>query len=57
MIEMRFDKPSEIQAATIPIIRDNRNLIAQAQSGAGKTIAFVIGILCKYIIRKRYFEY
>ncbi len=45
---MRFEKPSEIQASTLPIIlAGNNNLIAQAQSGAGKTIAFVIGMLAK----------
>lgn len=44
---MRFEKPSEIQASTLPIILAGHNLIAQAQSGAGKTIAFVIGMLTK----------
>ena len=42
---MRFKKPSAIQAATLPIIFSGQNLIAQAQSGAGKTIAFTIGML------------
>jgi ATP-dependent RNA helicase DDX19/DBP5 len=46
-LEMRFEKPSEIQASTLPIIIGGHNLIAQAQSGAGKTIAFVIGMLSK----------
>ena len=73
---MRFEKPSEIQASTLPLILDGHNVIAQAQSGAGehtttsvlamnrnrnfilttciytctyagKTIAFVIGMLAK----------
>eukprot|EP00601_Ochromonadales_sp_CCMP2298_P013938 CAMPEP_0173235146 /NCGR_PEP_ID=MMETSP1142-20121109/10667_1 /TAXON_ID=483371 /ORGANISM="non described non described, Strain CCMP2298" /LENGTH=563 /DNA_ID=CAMNT_0014165361 /DNA_START=31 /DNA_END=1722 /DNA_ORIENTATION=- len=44
-LEMRFEKPSEIQASTLPLILDRHNVIAQAQSGAGKTIAFVIGML------------
>jgi ATP-dependent RNA helicase DDX19/DBP5 len=42
---MRFEKPSAIQASTLPIIFEGHNIIAQAQSGAGKTIAFVIGML------------
>jgi len=46
-LEMRFEKPSEIQASTLPLILDGHNVIAQAQSGAGKTIAFVIGMLAK----------
>lgn len=44
---MRFEKPSEIQASTLPLILGSKSVIAQAQSGAGKTIAFVIGMLSK----------
>ena len=44
---MRFEKPSEVQASTLPLILDNQSVIAQAQSGAGKTIAFAIGMLAK----------
>lgn len=40
-----FEKPSAIQQrAIIPVIR-GRNVIAQAQSGTGKTATFSIGIL------------
>lgn len=46
-IEMRFEKPSKIQASTLPLILTGKDVIAQAQSGAGKTIAFVIGMLSK----------
>ena len=46
-LEMRFEKPSQIQASTLPLILDGHNVIAQAQSGAGKTIAFVVGMLAK----------
>lgn len=42
---MRFEKPSAIQASTLPVILDGNNVIAQAQSGAGKTVAFVTGML------------
>lgn len=44
---MRFEKPSAIQAWTLPLILEGKNIIAQAQSGAGKTIAFVIGMLSR----------
>lgn len=40
-----FETPSEIQKKAIPPIRLSRDLIAQAQSGTGKTGAFVIGSL------------
>lgn len=38
-----FEKPSPIQAKAILPILDEKDLIAQAQSGSGKTGAFVIG--------------
>lgn len=35
-LEMRFEKPSAIQASSLPLIFEGKNIIAQAQSGAGK---------------------
>lgn len=55
-LEMRFEKPSEIQASTLPLILDGHNVIAQAQSGAGKTIAFVIGMLAKLDTRSNHLQ-
>lgn len=40
-----FERPSVIQAKTILPIFDKRDMIAQAQSGSGKTGAFGIGVL------------
>ena len=40
-----FEKPSNIQYKSIPIINTGKDIIAQSQSGTGKTGAFVIGIL------------
>jgi translation initiation factor 4A len=40
-----FEKPSEIQTKAIPTILARRDVIAQAQSGMGKTGAFSIGTL------------
>ncbi|XP_055333344.1 ATP-dependent RNA helicase DDX19A-like [Paramacrobiotus metropolitanus] len=42
-----FDTPSLIQSVALDILFRNRNLIAQSQSGTGKTVAFVIGLLHK----------
>ena len=41
-----FEKPSQIQIDSIPIILQGKDIIAQAQSGTGKTGAFSIGSLC-----------
>lgn len=40
-----FEKPSLIQSKAIPFIMTGRDLIAQSQSGTGKTGAFVISSL------------
>lgn len=42
-----FENPSIIQQKSIPIFMSGKDLIAQAQSGTGKTGAFVIGSLQK----------
>ena len=40
-----FENPSKIQYDSIPIINQKKDLIAQAQSGTGKTGSFCIGLL------------
>jgi ATP-dependent RNA helicase len=40
-----FDAPSPIQQQAIPLILKGQDLMAQAQSGTGKTGAFCIGVL------------
>ena len=40
-----FTKPSSIQSKAIMPMKNRRDIIAQAQSGTGKTGAFVIGAL------------
>ncbi|KAL2622656.1 hypothetical protein R1flu_002861 [Riccia fluitans] len=47
--EMKFEKPSRIQAETLPMILTPpyQNLIAQAHNGSGKTTCFVLGMLSR----------
>jgi len=40
-----FEKPSNIQNKAIPVINARKDIIAQSQSGTGKTGAFTIGLL------------
>jgi len=40
-----FENPSEIQKKSIPLILNGDDIIAQAQSGTGKTGSFTIGLL------------
>ncbi|WP_131781011.1 DEAD/DEAH box helicase [Legionella gresilensis] len=43
--DMKFQTPSPVQAQTIPQMLEGRDIIAQAQTGTGKTAAFALPIL------------
>ncbi len=45
--DMKFEKPSSIQAEAIPQIMMGKDIIAKAPTGSGKTAAFAIPILEK----------
>src|SRR4030042_2083408 len=49
---MGFETVTEIQEKVIPVILESRDLIACAQTGTGKTAAYVLPILNKLIGKK-----
>ncbi len=49
---MGFENPTPIQEMSIPEIIDGNDLIASAQTGTGKTAAFVLPVLHKLISRQ-----
>ncbi|MEO9655363.1 ATP-dependent RNA helicase DbpA [Marinomonas sp.] len=53
LADMGFSSFTPIQEQSLPAIIDGKDILAQAQTGSGKTIAFAIGLLLK--INPRYF--
>ncbi len=45
--KMGYEKPTEVQKQAIPVVAEGKDLIAQAQTGTGKTAAFGIPIIDK----------
>src|SRR5947209_17898217 len=41
----RFSVPTPVQAATIPVALDGKDVLATAQTGTGKTLAFLVPIM------------
>jgi ATP-dependent RNA helicase DeaD len=50
--ELGYESPSPIQAATIPLLLDNRDVLGQAQTGTGKTASFALPILARIDIKQ-----
>ena len=48
-----YNDMTPIQAASLPLILQQQDVVAQAKTGSGKTAAFGLGILAK--INPRYF--
>lgn len=45
--DMHFDVPTPVQEKTIPVILDGRDVISCAQTGTGKTAAYILPLLTK----------
>src|SRR4051812_3929908 len=51
--EMRYTEPTPIQSQAIPSILTGRDLIATAQTGTGKTAAFLLPVMHRLLPLKR----
>lgn len=47
LAEVGYDAPTPVQAASIPAVRSGKDVVAQAQTGTGKTAAFAIPLLAE----------
>ena len=43
--EKNFLKPTAIQEKVIPLVLENKDVVAQAQTGSGKSASFVLPLL------------
>ncbi len=50
--EVGYETPSPIQAETIPLLLEGKDLIGQAQTGTGKTAAFALPLISNIDLKK-----
>lgn len=51
--EIGYESPSPIQAQTIPLMLEGRDVVGQAQTGTGKTAAFALPILARLDMKQK----
>ncbi|MGB5438857.1 MAG: DEAD/DEAH box helicase [Gammaproteobacteria bacterium] len=51
--EVGYETPSPIQAETIPLLLEGRDVLGQAQTGTGKTAAFALPILSNLDLKQK----
>ena len=52
VLEVGYETPSPIQAATIPALLAGRDVLGQAQTGTGKTAAFALPLLSRLDLKQ-----
>lgn len=50
---MGFSQMTPVQAATIPLLVQHKDVVVEAVTGSGKTLAFIIPIL-ERLVRREY---
>ncbi len=53
LVDVGYETPSPIQAQTIPLLLEGRDVLGQAQTGTGKTAAFALPILTKLDLKQK----
>src|SRR3954452_18119167 len=53
LTDVGYESPSPIQAATIPLLLQGRDVVGLAQTGTGKTAAFALPILSRLELRQK----
>lgn len=51
--DVGYETPSPIQAQTIPLLLDGRDVLGQAQTGTGKTAAFALPVLSNIDLKQK----
>ncbi|MFV2061224.1 MAG: DEAD/DEAH box helicase [Gammaproteobacteria bacterium] len=51
--DIGYETPSPIQAQTIPLLLDKKDIIGQAQTGTGKTAAFALPVLSNLDLKQK----
>jgi len=51
--EVGYETPSPIQAETIPLLLEGRDIIGQAQTGTGKTAAFALPLISNLDLKQK----
>ena len=51
--DVGYEKPSPIQAETIPLLLEGRDVLGQAQTGTGKTAAFALPLLSNLDVKQK----
>ena len=43
--QLGYETATDIQASTLPLMLDGKDVLAQAKTGSGKTAAFALGVI------------
>jgi len=54
--ELGFEKMTPIQAESIPVLLQGKDLVGQSKTGSGKTLAFTVPVLEKIDLSERYIQ-